>query len=272
MSGWPLPPTNRDIPGDGPFVSDNDAYDFSAGSKIPKHMLYWRVPREGAVSTTAKGLQIVPSRNNMTGTPRSTTTPELSGRQGLSFIARRQTHTLFTYSVDLTFSPKSPNQEAGVSVFLTQLNHLDLGVVLLPGPAACSPPVLSLRFRGIGTGTAPPEKIVPVPAGWAEAGPIRLQIQTANATHYNLSAMPAGDPKKKILVGTGYAGLLSGGDGSFVGSLVGAYATCNGAGTGVVCPAGGEGYFNRWRYTGAAQFVAEGESVPQVVDMRKSEV
>ncbi|KAH8162276.1 hypothetical protein CIB48_g5961 [Xylaria polymorpha] len=254
MSGWALPPPNRDLPGNGPFNSDDDVYDFANGTKIPRNLVYWRVPRKGAFSTTGNGLQIVPSRNNLTGTPLSQATPELTGQAGLSFVGRRQTHTLFTFSVDLSFAPKAAGQEAGVAVFLTQMNHIDLGVVLL------APSQLVFRVRAEGTGTPPAPKTVPVPAAWA-TGKIRLRIHAVNATHYSLEAMPAGSPGAKLVIGTGYAGLVSGGTGSFVGSLVGAYATCNGAGSGFTCPEGGNAYFSRWRYTGEAQYVSATESV-----------
>ncbi|KAI2779618.1 glycoside hydrolase family 43 protein [Daldinia loculata] len=265
MTGWALPPTDREIPGDGPFNSDPDAYDFEEGTAIPRNMVYWRVPRDGAFSVTPQGLQIVPSRNNLTGTPFSSTTPELSGQQGLSFIGRRQTDTLFSFSVDLTFAPRQVGQEAGVTVFLTQVNHIDLGVVLLPGISnptceEAKTTQLALRFRAEGTGVPPEPRTVVVPGDWLD-GPIRLHIETANATHYRLAAAPAADLDAGILVGAASAGLVSGGNGSFVGSLVGAYATCNGAGVGVECPQGGEAYFTRWRYSGAGQYVSATEVV-----------
>lgn len=264
MSGWPLPPPNRaGVPGDGPFITDPDVYDFEKGTPIPPNLMFWRVPRNGTFSVTENGLQIVPSRNNLTGTPFSTRTPELSGQQGLAFIGRRQTDTLFTFSVDLTFSPTSVGQEAGVTVFLTQVNHIDLGVVLLDKKGAQGNKELSLKFKAEGTGASPTSKTIAVPSGWP-TGPIRLQIKTANATHYSLSASPAGDPKSSVLVGTASGALLSGGNGSFVGSLVGAYATCNGAGSGVNCPGGGNAYFKRWRYEGEAQFVTATRSIPSV--------
>lgn len=260
MSGWPLPPENRDVPGDGPFNSDPDEYDFIEGSAMPRHFVYWRVPRDDTFSITENGLEVVPTRNNLTGTLGIHDVEELSGRKGVAFVGRRQTHTLFTFSVDLTFTPEQEGQEAGVTVFLTQMNHIDLGVALLPSKSDESQVELSLRFRAEGTGTPPAPEIVPVPSEWAE-NTIRLEISTVNATHYELSAMPASDPDEKIAVGTASGELVSGGEGSFVGSLIGIYATCNGEGNGTVCPEGGNAVFNRWRYYGEAQYISATESI-----------
>lgn len=262
MTGWQLPPTSRNLPGDGPFNSKPDVYDFRKGSAIPRNLVYWRVPRENAISVTFQGLSIIPSRNNLTGTPVSTSTPELTGQLGLSFIGRRQTDTLFTFSVDLSFDPQEVDQEAGVTVFLTQVNHINLGLVLLKSNST-EAPRLSLRFRAEGTGTPPAPVTIPLPKGWASS-PIRLQIETSNATHYALSAMPVRNPRAKVIVGTASAALVSGGGGSFVGSLIGVYATCNGAGNSGQsdCPSGGTAHFNRWRYQGVAQYVSATESIP----------
>lgn len=262
MSGWPLPAEDRDLPGDGPFNSDPDEFDFSDGSSMPRHFVYWRVPRDDTFSFTEQGLEVAPTRNNLTGTLGiHDVEEELSGRKGVAFVSRRQTHTLFTFSVDLTFSPQLEEQEAGVTVFLTQMNHIDLGVALLPSESNESDLELSFRFRAEGTGTPPAPVTVAVPGDWAEEA-IRLEISTANATHYELSAMPASDPDQKIVVGTASGELVSGGEGSFVGSLIGIYATCNGEGSETVCPEGENAVFNRWRYTGEAQYISATDSIP----------
>jgi beta-xylosidase len=266
MSGWPLPARTRDLPGSGPFNGDPDVYDFNTTAPIPRNLMTWRVPKTGAITPTATGLQLIPSRNNLTGTPGSTKTPELSGQRGLSFIARRQTDTLFDFSVDLTgFSPNATNTEAGVTVFLTQLNHIDLGVVLYPAPATtgATAPHLSFRFRAQGpAGALPATQIVPVPAQWPAGGDLRLQVSARNASHYEFSARPVGGSEAdRLVVGHAWVGVVSGGDGSFVGSLVGVYATCNGEGTGEECPGGEKAYFKRWRYDGRGQGVEYREIV-----------
>jgi beta-xylosidase len=203
MSRWQMPKENRTLHGDGPLNGDAESYDFNEGSAIPASFMYWHVPRAGTFNTTGRGLQIVPSRNNLTGIPLSATSPELTGQQGLAFVGRRQTDTTFTFSVDLAFSPQAANQEAAVTVFSTQLNHIDVGLVLLSSNTS-SKPQLSLRFRTIGTITAPTPNIIPVPGTWAN-GPIRLQIQNTNGTHYNLVAMPASNTTAQINLGTASA-------------------------------------------------------------------
>jgi hypothetical protein len=135
MSGWPLPSfsAGRNVtPGNGPFNDNPNAYRVWSWRQHKEHskkLIYWRVPRTDNFSVPDGDLTILPSRNNLTGTPFSTTTPKLSGQQGLAVICRRQTHTLFTFSIYLSLRPQTVGQEAGVTIFLTQVNHIDLGIV-----------------------------------------------------------------------------------------------------------------------------------------------
>ncbi|KAK3349207.1 glycoside hydrolase family 43 protein [Lasiosphaeria hispida] len=260
MSGWERPPPSRQIPGHGLWSRDPDVYNFTtAGEPIPRNLVYWRVPRPGAITTTAKGLQMIPSRNNVTGQMLpNKPTPELSGQRGMAFTGRRQTDTLFAFSVDLVgFRPTTTGSEAGVTVFLTQLNHVDLGVVLLAGTNGSA--ALSFRFRTEATIPGPPQAAIPVPTAW-KGETIRFQVSTPNATHYELSASLASDPTaSKMIFGTAWAGLVSGATGPFTGVLLGVYATCNGAGSGEECLNGGDkAYWQRWRYAGEGQEVAMG--------------
>ncbi|KAI0149481.1 glycoside hydrolase family 43 protein [Xylariaceae sp. FL1272] len=260
MNGWALPPRSRDLPGEGPFNSDDDVYDFAEGTDIPRNLVYWRVPREGVFTIGKNGLQIVPSRANLRGVATDPTL-ELTGQRGLSFIGRRQTDTLFTFSFDVSFAPTLVGQETGITVFLTQNAHIDLGLVLL-GSNSTYGSHLSLRFQGQGTGIPPPPKTVPVPSDWNTES-IRLKVRTLNTTHYSFSAAPARHLHKEITMGVASAALVSGGDGPFTGSLVGAYATCSGAGLGDACPEGANVNVKRWRYTGIAQYITETVSLPE---------
>jgi len=265
MSGWELPEPSRNVAGEGPWVGDPDVYDFKAGQPLPRNLIYWRVPRPGAITATDKGLQMIPSRNNVTGRvfEGSANQVELSGQRGMSFIGRRQTDSLFVFSVDLVgFNPKNVGSEAGVTVFLTQLNHIDLGVVLLESERG-GKPTLAFRFRVEAPpgSPVPEEQILPLPPTWA-GKTIRLEVSVQNVTHYQLAASLANAPRSKPVIGRAWAGLVSGATGQFTGALLGVYATCNGAGQGEDCPGGGDkAYWQRWRYSGRGQEIAEGEVV-----------
>ena len=226
MNGWPLPPQTRAIPGSGPFVEDPDVIDFPPGSTIPPHFLHFRFPPEDAFAVSPQGhpntLQLRPSKSNLTSSAPLTTIEELS------LIMRVQTDTLFSFSIDVvSFEPKLQEEEVGVTAFLTQTQHLDLGIVLLPksntgldGGANVAP---HLRFRvtnvpalkGDFSGTLP-TIIKPLPESWLNA-PIRLQIDAANKTHYTFSAASSTDPWGIELMGIAPATILSGGDGEFTG-------------------------------------------------------
>jgi beta-xylosidase len=226
MSGWPLPPQTMAIPGSGPFVEDPDVIDFPPGSAIPLHFLYWRFPPEDAFAISPQGhpntLQLRPSKSNLTSSAPLTTIEELS------LIMRVQTDTLFSFSIDVvSFEPKLQEEEVGVTAFLTQTQHLDLGIVLLPknssgseGEANLAP---HLRFRvtnvpalkGDFSG-ALPTIAKPLPESWLNA-PIRLQIDAVNETHYALSAVSSTEPWGNELMGIAPATILSGGDGEFTG-------------------------------------------------------
>lgn len=252
-----LPKETRSLPGSGPFNEDPDDYKFSKGSAIPKNLVYWRVPQPGTFTTTGKGLQILPSRGNLTGDQSSW---DLSGRKGLSFIGRRQTHTLFTFTLDLTLDLQQDGQEAGITIFRTQQDHADLGIVRLPQGQGNEKAGLGFRFRAEGP-NRPGTKIVPVPQGW-EKGSIRLQIKATTSTDFEFSAMAASKPQTKINIGTASALVVSGGSGEFVGSLLGAYATCNGEGSGEKCPEGGSLFVKHWRYKGDSQQISHDEFIP----------
>ncbi|KAN0092334.1 glycoside hydrolase family 43 protein [Hyaloscypha variabilis] len=265
MSGWPLPPQTRAIPGNGPFIEDPDVIDFPPGSAIPPHFLHWRFPPEDAFTVSPQGhpntLQLRPSKSNLTSSAPLTTIEELS------LVMRVQTDTLFSFSIDVvSFEPKLQEEEVGVTAFLTQTQHLDLGIVLLPTNSSGSEGEVNLaphlRFRvtnvpalkGDFSGTLP-TIIKPLPESWLNA-PIRLQIDAVNETHYALSAASSVEPSGNELIGIAPATILSGGDGEFTGTLVGVYATSNG-GAGMT-----ESYISRWRYQGKGQDINNGTFVP----------
>jgi beta-xylosidase len=247
MSGWELPAQSRDIPGDGPFNSDPDVYDFPVGKPIPRNLVYWRVPRDNAVTVTEKGLTVMLGKNNVAGSPGGSK----PAAKAISFIGRRQTDSTFKFSVDLSFAPNASKQEAGITAFLTQYANIQLGVV-------SDNQKLSFRFNS----TESRNKMIAVPAAWAGKS-IRLAIDMQKPSEYTFSASLASDEKTKMEIGKASAAQLSGGTGSFVGTLIGVYGTCNGAGSELDCPTDApKAYFNRWRYTGVSQSISATESVP----------
>jgi beta-xylosidase len=247
MNGWALPAPSRDIPGTGPFNSDPDVYDFAAGTTIPRNLVHWRVPRDNAFAVTQKGLQVALGRNNVAGSPGGAK----PAAKAISFIGRRQTDSTFKFSVDLDFAPNTAKQEAGVTAFLTQAASIQMGVFF-------ENQTLSFRFNS----TESLEKKTAVPASWT-GKPIRLQIEMCAPSEYTFSASLASDETIKMDIGKASAAQLSGGTGSFVGTLIGIYATCNGAGSDLDCPADApKAYFKRWRYAGVSEYISATESMP----------
>ncbi|PLB55779.1 xylosidase : arabinofuranosidase [Aspergillus steynii IBT 23096] len=240
----PLPRADRgglEGKGRGVFAGSPDRVDFRPGESLPAHFLYWRFPKDGMFSVSPRGhpntLRVNPSFHNLTGGE------DWKASDGISLVMRRQTDTLFTYGVDVEFAPKVDDEEAGVTLFLTQDQHVDLGIVLLRTEGKTS---LSFRFRATGKGNFKgtlETEVVPVPREWKHES-IRLEIQAVSDTKYTFSA--AAGEKRKV-IGSVDSLVVSGDTGRFTGTLVGAYATSNG-GKGTT-PA----YFSKWRYQGQGQ-------------------
>lgn len=259
MQGWELPLPVLDPPGDGPLVNASQALDFAPRDSLPRNFVTWRAQNEVQDSfvTSPEGfentLRLRPSRANLTGD-----TSFVPGQEGQSFIARKgQSHTLFNFTVDLVnFAPTQPGEEAGITAFLTQTQHFDLGVVTIASSNSSGPVAKMLRFRAEASGqttfSAPETVVQAVPSSW-EGLAIQLRVRTLNDTSYELSAASAASRGEVIVLGVGSAGILSGGAGMYTGTLLGVYATSNG-GNGST-PA----YFGRWRYNPIAQEIAEGE-------------
>ncbi|KAI0103991.1 glycosyl hydrolase [Nemania sp. FL0031] len=273
MSGWAMPRANKEIPGAGPFITEGDAVDFEPGTTLPAHFTHWRypIPESYVVSPPEKSntLRLNPSRLNLTAL-----NGNYAGPEGQTFVGRRQQDTLFTFSVDVDFSPgpdsDSLEAEAGVSVFLTQNHHLDLGIVMLPATSstgvfpgteadtdvnndntkypnvgnASDLLIPHFRFRAISYVPVPRDVAVPLPPAW-RGGPLHLEIRASNVSHYVFSAGPAGAMSRmKTLLEVSNEPVSWG----FTGVLLGVYCTNNGRNT--TTPA----YFSHWRYTPQGQF------------------
>ncbi|KAJ7825835.1 xylosidase : arabinofuranosidase [Mycena olivaceomarginata] len=204
-SAWALP-VSKDVRGTGPIYGTPDVFDFAPGSALPSNLLFWRWPN-----------------------PRLLHRPcaDISSSNGpISVITRLQTDTLFEFSIDVAFAPTALNAEAGATLFLDQVQHLDLGIILLADSAG-APATPHLRLRTTGGGnlsTLPPPPVIhSIP---------RLLARPHHPRH----------PRKTTTRTT--PTIVSGGAGQFIGAALGAYVTANN-GTGTT-PA----YISRWRYTG----------------------
>lgn len=219
MTG-PLPPTNRRVPGDGHWVDEPDVVDFGPGSDIPRHFFFWRPPKTSLFAVSPEGhpgtLQISPSPVNLSGTPDFS-----PAEDGLGFIARKQSATLFNYTVDVSFKPEVEDEEAGISVFLTQFQHIDLGLVNLPAGNRTGA-ALAFRFRIEASGkpniTVPETVTVPVPEAWG-SDKIRLSASAVSDSLYVFGAAPASRPGDYREIGSASALIVSGGTGPFTGEL-----------------------------------------------------
>lgn len=122
-----LPPQTRNLPGTGTFVKGPDYFTFPPGSSFPRRFTFWRFAHldHSAVSPPghANRLRLTPSNTNLTSFA------SFDPLAGQTFADRRQIDTLFEYNVILQFSPSSAgDEEAGVTVFLSQDSHADIGV------------------------------------------------------------------------------------------------------------------------------------------------
>lgn len=259
MNSWPLPPKSLVEEGEGPLITAPDYLDFAPGTSLPPQLIHWRIPIADNYVVSAPGhenqLQLTSSILNLTGYDGN-----YAGPAGQTFVGRRQVDTFFTYSVTLDYSDLSAlEDEAGVSVFLVQNHHFDLGVVMLPasnttntttntsnnGSSSSSSSGLTphFRFRGISYLPTPPSVITPINSTWL-GQPLTMEIKAFNYTHYSFSAGPAAHAHLLQTIGYAPAADLSFG---FTGTLVGVYATTNGRNGNT------RAYVGDWRYEGQGQ-------------------
>lgn len=223
MKGWPLPKRNKDIKrGEGGWLGEEDSIDFRPGEELPPQVVTWRWPEPGAWEISPRGkvntLKLKPSK-----VITAANGDEDAGLNGLSLLLRLQTDTLFTFNIDVEFEPEKLKEEAGVTVFLTQKQHIDLGIVNLPSGEDGKKLAPHLRLRGVTVASLPyvepyEDIVKAIPKEWLK-GKITLQIQAKSDTHYTFSASSGKDHEKKIVLGSAPATIVSGGSGQFTGKL-----------------------------------------------------
>lgn len=234
----PFPSLN---PIDRPYVDEGDDITFSSQSRLPEHFTYWRFPNPGHFTISPKErpdtLRLGPSELNLTAL-----NGNYAGPTGQAFVGRRQSHTLFTFTVDIDFSPSTLEEEVGVSAFLTQNHHLDLGIAMLPDSNGSLAP--HFRYRGISYVPVPAPIVTSVPPEWV-GKTLTLEIKAFNSSHYAFSAGPADAASLRRTIVTVSNEAVSWG---FTGVLLGPYCTTN----------GGEGsapaYVSNWKYIPQGQY------------------
>lgn len=244
----PLPGGDEaNIPGEGTWHDAPDVVDFETGTELPRHFVHVRLPVETAYKVSPAGregqLQLVASERSLSMKGGGNLT------EGTTFVARRQVDTLFTFSVDIDFEPKTLGEEAGVTVYLDEARHIDLGLTVCESGER----LVGLKAFSSNDNTTTSEAYNSTLQD--TTGKVRLEVQAANATHYTFSAgkveTSEGASVEMQVVGFVAANLVSGG---YTGTLVGAYATTHGASSNHTVKA----YVSRWRYKGQGQEVDEG--------------
>ncbi|KAL3459017.1 glycosyl hydrolase, partial [Aspergillus heterothallicus] len=233
---------------------------FSPGLEIPKHLMYWRLPDESAYAISPKGhpntLRLTPSNYGPSYNASSVTDP-------ITFLARRQMDTLFSFSVDVDLDSKSANLEAGISVFLTQEQHVDLSIVNKAKHTRTSP-ALQLKITGRGNYDGPLSNITTeIPREWT-GKKITLTVEARDDETYQFSASLSSRSARKVHIGSVSSRVLSGGTGPFTGTLLGVYASRGGHSTTAHSTDRNSdfAYFSNWRYTGLGQKIDHDLVVP----------
>ncbi|KAF4632151.1 hypothetical protein G7Y89_g5978 [Cudoniella acicularis] len=255
MSGWHIDSAPVVEDGEGSLVDSSFYGRFEPGSELGPEFVHWRFPVEGDYGISKEGsLQLRSSRANLTGSDGRS-----AEKEGQTFVGRRQVHSLFEFSATFDITAlKREEEEAGVSVFLDQLHHYDLGIVMLPSSTkrklSSSSNITSLaphfRVRGITTVpafTSSDLAVTAIPSPWIGQS-ITLKIQAKNITHYELSAGPLGKKAEMKTIGYGNGLGLTWG---FTGVLLSVYATTNGR-TGEF-----ETFVSEWKYDGIGQVVGK---------------
>lgn len=213
---------------------------------MPPQFTHWRLPNSDSYKISPEGhpntLRLKPSALNLTGLDGNS-----GGLGGQSFVGRRQVDTFFNYYVDMDFTPTTLEEEAGITLFLTQNHHARLGVAMLPTSNSSTQLTPHFRFKA--------ESYIPVPASFAVPVPVEWQnkiltmaLTTVNITHYAFRAGPADKSVAMETLAYVPGSIVSWG---FTGTLVGVYATTNGRNGTTLTPT--PAYFSNWTYEGWGQ-------------------
>ena len=264
MSGdWELPPHVGLLEaGEGHRVGDDDVLEFEPGSSLPIHLFYWRLPKtkhyEISPEDHPNSLALRSSRLNLTGFDGDSTRG-----WGQTFLARKQTDSLFRFSVDVEWDGllTKDGHEVGVTILQDQSQHFDISIVML-FDSTSNTTVPHIRFRGLSTTPfrLPSNQLhfdqtTPLRPSW-RGQKLRLQVEGLNATHYEFAAGLGGEDEDREMQVFGHTT----GDKLipyYSGAVVGAFATSNGR----YKEGDFEAYVSRWRYTGVRQILDNDEKM-----------
>ena len=192
MNSWNLATLPTVSHGEGSVITTSPLLETFKSGPIPPEFVYWRIPTVGNYNPSSHGLELISSSANLTGADGRSAEPK-----GQTFIARRQVDSFFTFSATFDISAlKSEGQEVGVSVFLDQLHHYDLGIVYLSG-------IPNFRLRGITTVPtfiSPTLALAAVPQAWL-GGKLTFEIKASNVTHYYFAVGPVGKQSLRQTIG-----------------------------------------------------------------------
>ncbi|OLN89646.1 Non-reducing end alpha-L-arabinofuranosidase BoGH43A 8, partial [Colletotrichum chlorophyti] len=177
------------------------------------------------------GLFDLPRPYEASWTVRTTSTAGFD-RVDRTLVMLWQMHTHFEFSVDIDFAPVVGGEEVGGTVFLNDVQNINLGVVMLPKTAGFNSTAdigrvgarvrPNLRFRISGGGSLnkndiPTTVVRPIPSSWIRQ-PVCLITQAEDPKTYSLSASSRAPAKgTEIQLGIASASLVRGGMGDFTG-------------------------------------------------------
>ncbi|KAK1485032.1 hypothetical protein CCUS01_15365 [Colletotrichum cuscutae] len=202
-----------------------DVVHFAPDSVLPSHCVHIRYPNESAYSIPLEGhansLRLGLSSRNLS----SMIMPHGTLTKDIIFVGRRQTESLFSFSVDLDFDPQFLGEEAGISVYVDEKRHIDFSVMF--DNQTTSGKLLQVQsFSSNENVTVPQPVTSPLPSECRNRTPIRLEVVASNTTHYTfLAGFPdlcKYEAVHMMIVGHAGASLVSGG---YTGVVIGQHTT-----------------------------------------------
>ena len=173
------------------------------GDKLDMHWIYLRNPDSTAYHLDGKGILI------------DAASADISQKEAISAIFRRQQHTNFTVTTEVAFTPQSEKDLAGFALLQSETHNIVFGETLLDG----RPSLILKRSSGeenteITTATLP-----------ASDSPVQLRIE-GKGKYYSFSYRQGGEGAWLTLAKDVDASNLSTHvAGGFIGTLIGLYAT-----------------------------------------------